>query len=817
MRVLASILAVVLLLLRAVSGLAQSPSATPVTVAEVNRVLQSPAEQKPRPLVFHGVVIQWSPKPRGAFLQEGRAGIFVRLARDQALPGLGDELEVTARAQYVSTGPDTEIDADSVRIMGHPGFPAPTRCSLAESTTGQYNRLAVEVEGTVLHTSRHFGVPWLMLTDASGAAMAGIHVWPADWKPDKLLGQRVRIRGVAAGVWYHAVRCTTPDDITVLEGGAAAGDRQPFDSIAQVLAYNPAPGEAQLQPVLLRGVCTRADATEKQFALHDGKDGLLVSMPAYDPSAGLPSPGDEVSLTGVAASAEGLSRVMAWTVDVVGRREVPAPAPTTFAAPRKTLRELIVPSASRERVVVSGVVTCVVHSGGQMILMIEDSTGAAFVYDSETILGPGTGKAPLPKLGDRVEVEGIHTIARPSSAVLFEAFWRITGHEALPEAPLVPMAQAMALEYDCRRVRVQGRLVDFEQFVEHGRNVSRVWLRSGDVVTYGNFLSDAFAPAPAKMGQLVEITGVCNISRVAPNVVRSYSVQLNSMADARALPEPPPWSDPATRRLIYTIVGALVVVLAWSLLLRRQVRLRTAALELRETQLRQALAQEQELSNLKTNFISMVSHEFRTPLNVIVTSSDILSRYFDRLPPEERAEHLGSIHKSIQRMAGMMDDVLLLGRFDAGQQNLQPAELHLTAWCRRFPIELTLGNFEPIVRADENILRHILANLVSNAVKYSPAGAPVDLRVEQQGRDAVFTVTDHGIGIPMADRQRLFESFQRGGNVGQISGTGLGLVVVKRGVDLHGGTVAFTSEEGTGTTFTVHLPIFDEAKSGAKP
>jgi signal transduction histidine kinase len=305
------------------------------------------------------------------------------------------------------------------------------------------------------------------------------------------------------------------------------------------------------------------------------------------------------------------------------------------------------------------------------------------------------------------------------------------------------------------------------------------------------------------------------------------------MRDVRAIPEPFSWEKAGALRVALISGGVLALAAAWIFLLRRQVRLRTATIASRETELRRLLAREQELGKLKTAFVSMVSHEFRTPLNVIVTSSDILSRYLDRLPPADRDEHLASIQKSVKRMAGMMEDVLLLGRFESGRQQFQPAELHLPAWCRRFademqsatagrcPIELHIGEFDPLVLADESILRHILANLVSNAAKYSPPGAPVNVSVTREDDDAVFCVADSGIGIPAADRTRLFEAFQRGGNVGNIAGTGLGLVIVKRGADMHGGSVTFTSDEGRGTTFIVRLPLFapppDEAHAARPP
>jgi PAS domain S-box-containing protein len=241
-----------------------------------------------------------------------------------------------------------------------------------------------------------------------------------------------------------------------------------------------------------------------------------------------------------------------------------------------------------------------------------------------------------------------------------------------------------------------------------------------------------------------------------------------------------------------------------------------------EAELIKALAREKELSELKSNFIAMVSHEFRTPLEVILSSADILNRYLDRLAPEERMRYLASIQGSVQRMAAMMEDVLLLGRFERGRLEYKPDDLHLAAWCRRLvdemrsatagtcPIEVKFDLPDPMVRADEKLLRHILTNLISNAVKYSAPGTPVEFKVRRENGEAVFEVADNGRGIPPEDQARLFEAFHRARNVGQVPGTGLGLVIVKRGVEMHGGKIIVASEEGRGTRFTVRLPLFDK-------
>jgi PAS domain S-box-containing protein len=239
-----------------------------------------------------------------------------------------------------------------------------------------------------------------------------------------------------------------------------------------------------------------------------------------------------------------------------------------------------------------------------------------------------------------------------------------------------------------------------------------------------------------------------------------------------------------------------------------------------EEELLHALTREKELSELKSNFVSLVSHEFRTPLGVISTSSEILRDYLPELPEAERREHLDSIARNTSRMSELMEEVLVLGRLDAGKMAFEPAPLDLAAlFCRLVdealsatnrvcPINVTLDSLPADASADAGLLRHILGNLLANAVKYSEPGVPVDFIIAREGTEAVFTIRDRGIGIPDLDQKRLFNAFQRGGNVGARHGTGLGLVIVKRCVDLHGGRVQLTSKIGEGTVVTVRVPVF---------
>jgi signal transduction histidine kinase len=227
------------------------------------------------------------------------------------------------------------------------------------------------------------------------------------------------------------------------------------------------------------------------------------------------------------------------------------------------------------------------------------------------------------------------------------------------------------------------------------------------------------------------------------------------------------------------------------------------------------------LNELKSSFVSMVSHEFRTPLEVILSSSHILDRYLDRLTPEKRHEQLRAIRKSVHRMSDLMEDVLTLGKIEGSRLSCAPAPIDLAAFCRRCvdeidcatqsvcPLRLQIGELAGEATADEGLLGHIVLNLLSNAVKYSPPGRPVHFEVSREGLDARLIVRDEGRGIPAEDLPRLFTAFYRARNVSQIPGNGLGLVIVKRCVDLHGGTIQCASEEGRGTTFTVTLPLFD--------
>lgn len=241
---------------------------------------------------------------------------------------------------------------------------------------------------------------------------------------------------------------------------------------------------------------------------------------------------------------------------------------------------------------------------------------------------------------------------------------------------------------------------------------------------------------------------------------------------------------------------------------------------LTEETMRRALENERELSDLRSRFTAIVSHEFRTPLGVIMSAVELLRNYYDKLEKGRRVELFEDIHVATRRMGDLMEQVLVLGGADAGKLAFTPEPLDLEGLCAKLvdeslsatahkcPIEQRFDETLEGAVASESLLRHIFSNLLSNAAKYSPAGSPVDFRVQREEADAVFTVRDRGIGIPASDQGKIFEAFHRAGNVADLPGSGLGLLITKRCVELHGGSIRFQSEAGEGTTFTVRLPVF---------
>lgn len=242
---------------------------------------------------------------------------------------------------------------------------------------------------------------------------------------------------------------------------------------------------------------------------------------------------------------------------------------------------------------------------------------------------------------------------------------------------------------------------------------------------------------------------------------------------------------------------------------------------LADEEMQRALAQEKELSELKSRFISIASHEFRTPLTTILSSAELLEHYSHRWSDAKKLDYLKRIQVAVRHMVDLINDVLVVGKSDAGKQAFEPAPLDLIAFCGTIINEIQPDSHQPQpieFRArgdcanavmDERLLRHILSNLLSNAVKYSPPGSPIEFSLHGRDGQVIFEVSDHGIGIPPDDVAHLYDTFHRASNVGNIAGTGLGMTIVKRSVDLHRGHIQVDSRigENSGTKFTVTLPL----------
>jgi signal transduction histidine kinase len=234
------------------------------------------------------------------------------------------------------------------------------------------------------------------------------------------------------------------------------------------------------------------------------------------------------------------------------------------------------------------------------------------------------------------------------------------------------------------------------------------------------------------------------------------------------------------------------------------------------------LEKERELGALKTRFVSMASHEFRTPLSTIQTSVELLAHYADRLTPEERRESTTAIQQSVDRMRSLMENFLTLGRMGVSFAgcNLQACDLgavlrQVAAQVRSADglrhamvvVQAEASTASPLqLMLDLDFLGQIVGNLLTNACKYSAAHTTVTLRWGKAEDSLLLEVIDEGMGIPEADVPRLFETFHRASNVAGIQGSGLGLAIVKRAVDAHGGSLDVKSELGVGSCFTVRLP-----------
>ncbi|MBD2776142.1 hybrid sensor histidine kinase/response regulator [Iningainema tapete] len=247
-----------------------------------------------------------------------------------------------------------------------------------------------------------------------------------------------------------------------------------------------------------------------------------------------------------------------------------------------------------------------------------------------------------------------------------------------------------------------------------------------------------------------------------------------------------------------------------------------------EVGVHKALAEAESQNQLKSQYLCMAVHEFRNPLAAIKLGSELLKHYGERMSEDKKQKQIERIESATNSLKYLLDDVLTLGQAESGKLECNPAPMDIVSFCTEMIEALQLSTTEQyqirfvrlgncsIAYLDEKLLWHLLNNLLSNAIKYSPKGGVVSLTLFWEEDTICFQVQDWGIGIPKESQAKLFEPFQRAGNVGHIQGTGLGLAIVKQCVELHKGTISFESAINQGSTFVVKLPTIKDATAFTK-
>ena len=238
-----------------------------------------------------------------------------------------------------------------------------------------------------------------------------------------------------------------------------------------------------------------------------------------------------------------------------------------------------------------------------------------------------------------------------------------------------------------------------------------------------------------------------------------------------------------------------------------------------EEEVRKAFEREREVNDLKSKFVSIASHEFRTPLSAVLSSASLINQYKEKGELEKVGKHVTRIKSSVNHLTSILNDFLSLGKLEEGKIDVNNEMIQIDEFLNEVREELleTLRVDQDIIiknlsapleiKSDVRTLRNILFNLISNASKYSAAGKKIFIEVDRRDDHVVFDIKDEGIGIPEQDFKHMFDRFFRASNAGDTQGTGLGLNIVKRYVELLEGSVTFSSRYGKGSTFSVSLPI----------
>ncbi len=725
----------------------------PPAIVKANDILalgNTEAGKLARPVRVQGVVTFCAPEAPWFFLQDASAGILVALTADAPRVSVGQFVTAEGKTGAGNFAPYILSATATATASGTAPMPKPVVASNAQverqrSLFGQWT----ETEGILRDAARGpDGRVRLLISSRQGSCSAVLHGDGSPWLERDLIDARLRVRGIC---WlnYECNLQVVPsaDNITVLERSAAPGfDRPPVPAASLR-------GQNKDMPALLRATFVREEVLGRwRLVAEDGTP--IMGLPA-SPMAGsvlvkkpiAPAPGAAVDIAGRVDETNNFFTVHhMWSRDAGAGHALPDAAFTTPSG-----------AGSADR-------------AGHLL-----TVRGRFISADTRPMSMAT--AP-------------YATTMIASALLEDEADGARVQILMPAAAL-PMLRALP---DDRLVQVTGWQSPAGSSALH---LPQLWPRDETDIAVGGLTRAAFQRnlwwGAGGLGVLV-LTGAGFL-----------------------------W---AQREKLKRQRSEAAIVAAHAATLEARVAERTAELAAANERLTRAseealanLAREHELGDLKSNFVSMVSHEFRTPLAVILSSTDILANHLERLSPERRAQQLAGIRSSTQQMARLIEEVLLLGKVEAGKMAFAPEPLNLRHFCselvdeahsataRRCPITLECAHDLPeLISADPALLRHIFSNLLSNAAKYSPEGAEVKLSVQQE-TGLLLRIADKGIGIPEADLPHLFEPFHRASNVGLIGGTGLGLMITKRCVELHGGSISVISPPGEGTTVTVRIPF----------
>ncbi len=735
-----------------ISILGPSSPADSGLITRARELIDGGTEQarKERPIRVRGTCVYANARKTNFFLHDGSGGVIVNVVDPVSFPEYGEEVEV---AGVTMTNLDT-VGISAVTITRHGKGPIPPAAPVPVSANGlAYFSQWVEVEGVVFQARGNAsgGVQLLIAGDNSWCTVeinSGFAVPENRWA-----GARIRARGVNARNPRLFIFCAEGALVELI----AAGAQDPFGARATSIEALVAEKKPSAERVKIEG--TVLEVQDGWIYLRKDGGALRADL-----------------LTRFIASAN-------WPNPLT-------PEPPPFKPRVGQVLELV---------------------GSPMVA----GQHVDFRFAQARLLRDGEVPSPA-----QAEISAVASGAMANNLVTARA--RLRGHSKAD----LQISESINRTRETLRVERDGAELEI------------VYENSGAGGSLAGF----------KVDDEIEATGIVRPESGSP----PYRLCIRSLNDVHSLGEAPEVGRARQIRL-FGIIGAIVLVAGvWIALLRSRLKRerqvakeraradravrelnmslesrvgqRTAELQTAQEELKRALAAEREVGELKSRFVALVSHEFRTPLGITMSAVELLRGYMDRLPEAERKELLDDIHQATLRMAAMMEQVLLLGKVEEGKVNFNAEPIDLqqfgekiademrSATNAKCPLEFSVENDLRGAAGDENLIRHLLSNLLSNAVKYSPAGKPVEFRIRREGVNAVVTVRDHGIGIPPADQQRLFEAFHRAGNVGTTPGTGLGLLIVKRCAELHGGSVRFESRENEGTTFTVRLPLFETAK-----